>query len=172
MDALMIVLRLTHIILGVLWAGWVFALPLFVEPASRIAGPAAGPFMQALTGKTKLVMTMTIAPLFVIASGTWMLWKVSNGLDSYWMTSHYGMSLFTGSVIGILAYVYAMSLLRPIAVKMAALGAAIQASGSPPTTEHQEQLAGLRAGMRVHSRIVAVALLICVAIMATSRYMV
>jgi hypothetical protein len=55
MATYMIVLRLIHIFAGIVWAGWAFIQLGFIEPALKAAGPAGGAFMQALTGKTRLL---------------------------------------------------------------------------------------------------------------------
>jgi hypothetical protein len=135
MDGLMITLRLVHILLGVIWAGWGIALALFINPAIGIAGPAGGQFMQALAGKTNLVKVMTIAPILVIITGIWMLWVVSGGFNTSWMMSTHGMTLLIGSTLGIVAAIYGLGFVRPLAMQMGQLGAKIAASGAPPTSE-------------------------------------
>lgn len=168
MDLLL--LRLLHIVPGVLWAGWAFALPLFIEPATRAAGPAGGAFMQALTGKTPLVKFLTWAPILVIVSGVWLLWIVSGGLDPIWLGSLHGATLATGSLIGIVAFVYGMLFVRPLAARMGQIGGAIAASGMPPTPEQLAELGNIRDTMRRNARVIGSLLAMCVALMAVSRY--
>ena len=172
MDMLMIVLRTVHIVLGVLWAGWAFSLTLFVEPASRHAGPGAGPFMQALTTSTPLVKVMIVVPLLVIASGLWMLWIVSGGLDAGWAASRHGMTLLIGSTVGILAFAYGMAMVRPVAMKMGQLSGEIMSGGKPPTAEQLSSLQTLKQHMRTRGRLIAIMLAISVTLMAAVRYVV
>ncbi len=156
---LLTVLRLLHILPGVLWAGWAFALPLFIEPATRAAGPAGGAFMQALTGKTSLVKVMSLAPILVIVSGIWLLWLVSNGLDPDWLSTTHGAVLFTGSMLGIAAFFGGMFFIRPLAMKMVRLA------------DQPAQLAEIRNAMRRNTRVIGVLLACCVACMASARYL-
>lgn len=172
MDILMIVLRLVHIVGGVLWAGWAFVLPLFVEPASRIAGPQAAPFMQALTGKTRLVQVMTFTPLLVILSGLWLLWKVSGGFSGAYLTSVHGLTLLTAAVLGILGFIYGILMVRPLGIRMGQIGQEIATSGQPPTAEHLQELSLIRDRMRVRGRTIGWIILTSVAGMAVSRYVV
>lgn len=172
MDVLMITLRLVHIVLGVLWAGWAFSLALFVEPASRIAGPGAGPFMQALTGKTPLVRVMMIAPLFVIGSGLWMYWIVSGGFNSAWIASVHGTTLTLGSVIGIGTFVYGILMVRPLALRMGTLAGEIGAAGQPPSADQLAEMQVLRTNMRVRGLTIGILLAVCVALMAAARYVI
>lgn len=172
MMTLLLVLRLIHILCGVLWAGWAFSLAMFIEPAGRAAGPAGGAFMQALTGKTKLVTVMTIAPILVIVSGLWMLWIVSGGFDSAWVASLHGQATLLGSILGLAGFFYGMLMVRPLAQRMGALGAAIAAAGAPPSTEQMEQLTTLRTSLRSRGLVTALLLGGSVAFMATMRMVV
>ena len=170
MDVLMIVLRALHIALGVLWAGWTFALALFINPAVAASGPAGGQFMQALAGKTNLVKIMTAAPLIIIATGLWMLWIVSGGFESSYLTSTHGMTITAGSVLGIIAAIYGLGFVRPLAKRMGTLGAEVAASGAPPTQEQQAELGALRQKLLGAAKNVAALLAITVILMAIARY--
>ncbi len=142
MDVYMLILRLAHIFAGVLWAGWAFAQLAFIEPAARAAGPEGGKFMQALTGKTKLLQTMLVAPLLVILTGLLLYWRVSGGLSGRWIVSAPGLALTIGSLAGILAFVTGLAISRPAAERLAALAREMQAAGVPPSPE---QIGELRA---------------------------
>ncbi len=170
MDTLLIVLRLIHILCGVLWAGWTFSLALFIEPAGRAAGPAGGTFMQALAGKTKLITVMTIAPVLAILSGMWLLWIVSSEFDPVFVGSFHGQFLLTGSILGLSVFVYGLLMIRPLAQRMGTIGAAIAASGGLPSETHLTQLAATRAQMRTRGMVATVMLAVCVAIMAVERF--
>ena len=54
-DGLMVVLRLVHILAGVLWVGSVFLFVVYVQPSAAAIGPAGAPFMAELLGKRRLV---------------------------------------------------------------------------------------------------------------------
>ena len=145
MDVYAIILRLVHILAGVLWAGWAFVSVAFIEPATRAAGPEGGKFMQALTGKTKLLQTMLAAPLLVIITGVLMYWQESGGLSSSWLVSPPGLALTISSLAGILAFVLGLAINRPAAERLAGLSRAMQSAGGPPSSE---QMAELRAQQR------------------------
>jgi hypothetical protein len=142
MNVYMIILRVIHIFAGVLWAGWAFAMVGFIEPASRAAGPEGGKFMQTLTGKTKLIQTMLVAPLLVILTGLLLYWPVSGGLSGRWIVSGPGLALTIGSFAGILAFVSGFVINRPAAERLATLSREMQSAGKPPSPE---QMAELRA---------------------------
>jgi uncharacterized membrane protein len=140
MDVYVITLRLIHILAGVLWAGWAFVSVAFIEPAMRAAGPEGGKFMQALTGKTKLLQAMLAAPLLVILTGVLMYWRVSGGFSRSLLVSSSGLWLTIGSLAGILAFVLGLMINRPAAERLAALSREMQSAGGPPSSEKMAEL--------------------------------
>ena len=51
MDLYMLVLRIVHILAGAFWVGSALTVFLFLQPAAREVGPAAGPFLTHLAQK-------------------------------------------------------------------------------------------------------------------------
>jgi small-conductance mechanosensitive channel len=140
MDVYMVILRVVHIFAGVLWAGWAFAMVGFIEPASKAAGPEGPRFMQTLTGKTKLLQTMLVAPLLVIFTGLLMYWPASGGLSGRWLVSGAGLAVTIKSLAGILAFVSGLVISRPAAERLAALSKEVQSAGKPPSPQQLGQL--------------------------------
>ena len=81
MHAVMIVLRLVHILLGVFWAGTLLFVATFLEPSLRAAGPEGGRVMQRLLQRRYLDIMPVIAAL-TIATGLILYWVVSGGLTT------------------------------------------------------------------------------------------
>ena len=160
MDGYGLVLRLLHILGGVIWAGWAFSLALFVGPGVAAAGPEGGKAMQSIAGNTKLTQTMSVAPLLVVITGVLLFWRVSGELSSAWLSSAPGVTLSIGAVAGIVAYVLAARVIVPAAKQMAARGAT--AAGGPPPAD----LLALRDKMTRYGQYVAVLLAISVVTMA------
>ena len=42
----MLVFRVIHVMLAIAWGGALFLLVVFLQPAAKTVGPAAGPFMR------------------------------------------------------------------------------------------------------------------------------
>ena len=171
MATYMIILRIVHILAGILWAGWAFGLVAFIEPASRAAGPEGGKFMQALVGKTRLVQAMTVAPLLVILTGLLMYWPVSGGLSGRWIVSGPGVALTIGSLAGIVAYITGLMINRPAAERMAALSREMQSVAGSPSPN---QIAELRARQKQLSKgglYAAILLVISVIGMSSAQYL-
>jgi hypothetical protein len=171
MDILIAVLRAVHIVGGVIWAGWAFSLALFIQPAVAAMGQQGGSFMQAVTQRTQLVKVMSYTSLAVILSGIWLLWIVSSGFSSLYMGSTHGITLSIGVLLGILAYGHGMSYMRPRAARMGQIGAAIAASGQPPTPEQLAEMGRISGEIQSGSKLTAWILGITVLTMAIHRYL-
>ncbi|MFO7549343.1 MAG: hypothetical protein R6X29_10830 [Acidimicrobiia bacterium] len=141
MDAL---LRLVHIGAGVVWAGGAFMTAWFILPAATIAGPAAGPFMGALTGRTKITQTMVWASTLTVGAGL-VMWARLYGIAL--PGGFRGAALVVGSVAGLAALGVGHGVQSPTAKKMAGLGAAVAAAGAPPTADQAAELDRLRSKM-------------------------
>ena len=171
MDIYMVTLRVIHIFAGVVWAGWVFALVGFIQPASQASGPEGAKFMQALSGKTKIIQTMLVAPLLVVLTGLLLYWRMSGRISWAWIVSGPGLSLTIGSLAGGLAYVIGHAISRPAARRMAELSMEMQSAGGTPSPE---QMAALSAQQKRLSRgglYAAILLAISVIGMAAARFL-
>ena len=171
MDVYMVILRVIHILAGVLWAGWAFVMVGFIEPASKAAGPEGGKFMQALTGKTRLLQTMLVAPPLVIITGVLLYWQVSGRLNGSWILSPAGLAMTIGSLAGILGFVVGLTISRPAAERLAALSKEMQSAGGPPSPEQLGQLRALQQQLSKGGRYSAILLAISVIGMAAARYL-
>lgn len=171
MDFYMIVLRIVHILCIITWAGWIFSMTFWIQPAVAAAGPAGGAFMGAVTSKTPLVKAMTWIATLAILTGLLMMDRVSSHFSAVWFSSTSGMTLFIGGMAAIVALAWGMSTVRPAAKKMGMLGAAIAASGGTPSPDQGAQMQALRSTMKKNSNVVFVLMVIAATGMAMARYM-
>ena len=68
-NALMIVLRLVHILGGIFWVGTAVLIAWFFIPAHRSTGAAGMIFIQELMIRRKLRFYLTLAMILTILSG-------------------------------------------------------------------------------------------------------
>jgi len=167
----LILLRLLHIATGVFWAGATIYLALFVAPAVQAAGAEGTKFMQQLSRTNKLPVVMLIMATLNVLTGIWLLWKLSNGFQSAWMSSQHGMILSIGGGFAIIAYLEGLIVTRPTVMKVAKLGQAIAQAGGPPTLEQTQQMMAYRKKIFKGNNIVAVLLAITVIAMGIARYL-
>lgn len=111
----------------------------FVAPAARAAGPAAGPFMQALL-KRKLTTTLITSGVVTVGAGIW-LFAIRLPNMSRWQD----WALAIGASAALVALVIGIGWQRPTAGKVQALGAQIASAGSPLTPEQGAEMGRLQA---------------------------
>lgn len=164
----MIILRILHIGLGVFWAGAMFFFVIWLEPSVRAIGPAGGALMAQLKQRGYLSWMPAIAA-FTILSGLALYWLVGRG-NPTWMASPPAMTLGLGAVCAIVALIIGVSVMRPTALRVLALGAAAMQADGPERDRLLAQMNPLRDRLRTAARWIAVLLALAVLAMATARY--
>jgi hypothetical protein len=165
MTILHFVIRVTHVLLGVFWAGSVLLMTLFIIPAVEEAGPAGGAVMQGLT-KRAMPKVLTFVGLFSILTGIYLLWQLSGHFSGTFMGSSSGILLSIGALFGLIALLIGVHVSRPTVNKLGEIGAKVAASGAPPTPDDVAEMARLRARLGMATRLMAIALVVTVVCMA------
>lgn len=120
MNTLLVILRLVHIACGVYWAGTIFFFTTFLQPSVKDLGPDGGKVMIRLFERGYLTALPVIAVAAVV-SGWWMLWIVSSGFESAYMGSRNGIALSTGGLLGTVALLAGLFVMRPAALRIWAI---------------------------------------------------
>jgi hypothetical protein len=171
MNALLIVLRLIHILGGVYWAGTMFFFVTFLEPSLRSMGPDGGKVMIRFFERGYLKLLPSVA-LLTVLSGFWLLWHVSNGFDSNWMGSPLGIALSTGGTLGILAFATGLLVMRPAAMRTWEIVRQLPQEPNEATrTALTAEMVRLRARTGLGARLVFGMIVLSVALMAVGRYL-
>jgi hypothetical protein len=166
----LIILRLLHICTGVFWAGATIYLAAFIAPAVRALGPDGGKFMQQLAKTNKLPAVMTIAATLNVLCGILLLWKLSAGFQSAWMSSTYGIVLSAGGGFAIIAYLEGLLVTRSVVTKINQLGKNIAQAGGVPSAEQSQQLMGFRKKIFRANNFTAFLLALAVILMSIVKY--
>jgi uncharacterized membrane protein len=130
MNILILVLRVIHIFSGVFWVGFAFFNIGFLQPTVKATGAEGQKTMQYLTQKTRLLSTVYATATLTMLSGLTMYWILS-GFRLSFIGSGYGLVLTIGSIAGVIAWIYAVVVIRGIFNRMGAIGQQIQAQGGP-----------------------------------------
>lgn len=170
-SALMIFLRVIHILSGIFWVGTVFIITWFLLPANRTTGQAGMVMMQELMMKRKLSIYLLLAMLLTILSGLTMYGRMIMITHGEWASSMMARVLGFGALCGIVGGAIGGSISKATGVKMAAIGKAIQDSGQPPTEAQRAEIAALQDKMQKVMGYVVVLLILAVAAMASARYL-
>jgi uncharacterized membrane protein len=167
----MIVLRIFHIGAAVFWVGSVLLLVFVIQPTAAQLGPAGAPFMGHLVERKKLSVVLVSTAVLAILSGILLYWRTSGGFDPDWITSPTGLGFTVGAVAAIVAFLIGAVLVRPASDRMAALGAAVQTAGGPPSDEQAAEMQRLGGRLRALGGLTAVLLIVATLAMATARYL-
>lgn len=164
------ILRIVHIIAGVLWAGAAIAYFFFFKPTVQSIGPAGGQFMQNLIERQRYPLFMKVTSLLTILAGGWLLWNTSGGLNVVWISTGPGLGFTIGAVAAILAYINGIVFLSPRAVRIGALGQQMAAAGGPPAPAQIEEMGRLERELTRVEWWDFILLMISLVTMATARY--
>jgi uncharacterized membrane protein len=172
-DGLMVVLRLVHILAGVLWVGSVFLFVVYVQPSAAAIGPAGAPFMAELLGKRRLVDRIIAIGATAVVAGLLMYWKDWHNFASFgdWIGSHSGLAFTIGGLAAISALGIGVFGTRPNVQRLLARGREVAASGGPPTPEVAAEIGALQGRLRTLARVSLGLLIVAVLLMSTARYL-
>jgi uncharacterized membrane protein len=167
---LLVLLRLIHIVAGILWGGAAVFFLVFVKPSVKSIGAAGPQFMQTLTTRQKLPLFMVSMSLLTVVAGSILLWYTSGGLNWNWITSGPGTGFTIGSLTALIAFLFGTFVIGPTSGQMGELGGKIAASGGPPSPEQMVQLQALEKRLSIAEWIDFIMLSIAMITMATARY--
>ncbi len=170
MNAEMIVLRLLHIGLGVVWAGAIFFFVLFLEPAVRAAGPDGAKVMKGIQQRHYMTILPVIAGLTIL-TGLVLFMRISAGRAAEWAASPVGMGYSIGGLAAIIAFVIGVFVMRRSALRAGRLSAEMQAAEGDARAALQARVQALQGRATASARWVAVLLAFSVGAMAIARYL-
>lgn len=159
------ILRVAHIVSGILWAGGALALTLFVAPTMSATGDAGKQFVGHLIGKTRFSLYMLATGWTTVIAGSILYGIDSNWFQSSWMMTAAGSVFGVGAVFGIAAFVFGMAL-GNTNTALAALGAQIQGK---PTAEQAALLQTLLKRQKMTSQGNMICMFISILCMASAR---
>lgn len=162
MHLLTILLRLVHIVGGVIWVGALVFIATFLGPSVRDAGPEGGKVMAQLQRRHLLEIIPAIAVLTVL-SGLWLYWRFTGGFDPQASRSPAAMTYGVGGVLAIVALGLGLGVLRPTMQRVGLLAQHADPQQAP-------ELQRLRKRGAKTGQVIAVLLLLAAACMAVARY--
>lgn len=169
--AMMIALRVIHIVSGVFWAGTVMVIAWFLLPTVQTLGQSGGAFMQQLMFRQRLRMFMLGSMLLTILSGLTMYGWIAMETDGMWARSRMGMVIGVGAIAAIIAGGIGGGVVGRQSRKMMELGGRIQASGGPPTDVQKAEMDSYQRKIRGAFSIIAILVVIATVAMASARYL-
>ena len=167
MNVLVVVLRLLHIISGVIWVGASLVMFFFVGPTLAATAEAGQKFAQHLILKTRFTAVITTSAILTVLAGICLYWIDSDGLSSAWTFSSVGLGFGLGAGFGLLGLIFGIMVGNSNSA-IAKLGSQIQGK---PTPEQLAQIGALRKRLSVVSPLNAYSLILATLLMAIARYL-
>lgn len=154
------ILRLSHIIAGVIWVGAGITLSLYFGPALGMSGVDAGKVMRTLyikVGFDKLMVTVSIVTTVA-------------GVILYALnppTGGFGIVLGIGALAGLSAFGHGFAVMGKLAREFRALA---EEAGDSPTPEQGKRFGELSGKLMLHGKISMRLGIVAVVFMAGARY--
>lgn len=159
-------LRIIHIVGGVVWVGGTLIMTFFVGPTIGATGESGQKFVAHLMNNLKFSNRMSIAAGLTILAGL-ILFGLDARAGEAWLRSSFAMGLGIGAAFAIIGFIFGIMVGRTTKA-MAQLGALIQGKPSP---EQLNQLQAIRQRQATFSMIAAIALILATTFMAIARYL-
>jgi len=167
MTYLIWLLRIIHIVGGVIWVGGTLTMAFFVGPTIGATGEAGQKFVGHLMNNLKFSNRMSAAAGLTILAGL-ILYGLDARAGSAWVRSSFGIGLSIGAGFALIGFVFGIMIGRTTKA-MAQLGAQMQGK---PSAGQLTQMQSIRKQQATYSNISAAALILSVIFMAIARYLV
>jgi uncharacterized membrane protein len=168
---LFLTLRAIHVLSGALWVGTAVYSAMFLVPAIMATGPAGGQVMRVIAQVRKFPAFINSVMGTTILTGLALYWVDSAGFQASWIGSRAGLAFTIGAVLGLITAGVAQFVAVPKVKRLGQLGAAIAATGGPPTPEQAKDMAALQQALLRGTRTGATLLVITVILMSVARYL-
>lgn len=171
MRAEFLVLRLVHIIGGIVWVGSGVYAAFFLIPALAANRQVMPAVMEGLQKRRAFIILPT-AGLVTILAGTWLLWIDSAGFAESYMQTGPGRTFSIGGTAAIIALILQVFVARPTGVKLGKIAAQLAASPAPTERDRLNAQAERLRGRNMMATLAAVFFgLLAASAMAVARYM-
>jgi uncharacterized membrane protein len=156
-------LRIIHIVGGVVWVGGTLIMTFFVGPTVGATGESGQKFVAHLMNNLKFSNRMAAASGLTILAGFLLYFRGGTAL----MESNFGIGLGIGALFGLIGFVSGMMIGRTIKA-MAQLGAQMQGKPSP---DQLAQMQALQKRQMTVSMVSTVSVILATVFMAIARYL-
>jgi uncharacterized membrane protein len=165
-----IVLRVVHLVGGMFWVGSAVFGAIYLAPAMREAGPAAGA-MVGVMQRRHLFTVMPMVALLTILSGVRLMWITSAGFSAAYFATGRGATFAVGGAAAIIAFCMGVFINRPMGIRIGEIQQAIaKATDDGARSELSAQLDRLQRQSATVGWLFLVLLMVAAVGMAVGRY--
>ena len=170
MYAEVLILRLVHILSGIMWVGSGIYTSFFLVPALSSSPAVMGQVMAGLQ-RRRIFLVLQIVAALTILSGLRLLWIDSAGFAESYMATGTGRMFSIGAAAAIIAAVLSFGVGRPAMVRAGAIAASLAASTDASDRERlAPQVDRLRRLATIASTLAVGFGLLAASAMAIARY--
>jgi len=159
-------LRIIHIVAGVIWVGGTLIITFFIAPTVGATAEAGQRFVGHLMNNLKFSNRMSAAAGLTILAGVF-LYSLDARAGATWLRSSFAIGLNIGAGFALIGFIFGILLGRTTNA-MAQLGAQMQGKPSP---EQLTQMQAIGKQQATYSTLSAAALILAVTFMAIARYL-
>jgi uncharacterized membrane protein len=166
----MLVLRLVHVVAGLLWVGAAVMLVAFVLPAARNSGTGIR-YLRQLIWVQRLPLFLNSVLVLTLASGVALYGNLAMLTRGAWVRTPAGLTFGLGALAAIVAAAVATFAAAPAVHRAIELGDRVQAAGANAAPEDLAEMERAQTRYAQTMRVVAGLLLGTAAAMAVARYL-
>ena len=170
MTGELLVLRLVHILGGMIWVGSGIFNSFFLLPTLAQAGPAAGQVIAGLQ-RRRLFTILPIVALLTILSGVRLMQITSAGFSPAYFASASGRTYAWSGVAAIVGFLIGVFIARPAAMRAAKVGAAMATASDADRASQAATLERYRRTSSITSSLSVALVVLAAAGMAVARYL-
>lgn len=165
-----LVLRVVHLVGGMFWVGSVVFSTIYLFPAMREAGPAAGAIMGSMQRRRLFIVLPSVA-LLTILSGLRLMWITSAGFSAAYFATGRGITFGLSGAAAIIAFGIGVFIQRPTGIRIGEIQQAMaKASDDNARAELSAQLDRLQRRSATVGWFFLVLLMVAAVGMAVGRY--
>jgi uncharacterized membrane protein len=168
MDVWAVVLRIIHIVAGVLWVGGSGLFFFYLEPAINKLGPDAEKFVDEVVNRRKVPIYFATVSTLTVLAGVILYVRDFGAIIN---TSPFGLALGLGGLAALIAWLGGNLLIPRTLGQLMAIGAEMKASAGPPPADLVSRMHATQERLRTIGLIDIVLLLFAVIAMASARYL-
>lgn len=165
-NLVLLLLRIIHIVGGVLWVGGSLIMTFFIVPTIGATGESGQKFMGHVMNRLKFSTWMAVASGSTVLAG-FILYGLDARAGAAWVRSDFAIGLGIGAGFALIGFVAGILVGRATRA-MAGLAAQIQGQ---PSSAQMTQLQAIQKRQATLSIISVVTLLLATVFMAIARYL-
>ena len=169
MSVLTIILRILHVVGGIVWVGSAFFSARFLMPAIQDAGPDGMKVAFALQKRGMMVFMPAVATITIL-SGIWLYARNSGGFNAGYMASNMGITLGIGGLLALSVFALGITVGMPAMRKAGALQKSLASRPESERAAIQAEIGRLQMRAGVIARVGTPALILAAIAMAIARY--